>query len=297
MKNKNYMPETSFSLQFNTLSENESFMMQQKLWRLLARKSRRYTMNDSSSLREETAKELYESLCYLLSLYLEEHRLNINDLLQTDLESVLEQALSIAQNKAKRTKRLYEAVCLSLPKIENVYLNETLREIGAFFHRYDVFYFAHQIPCMINYFLCISVSETMRGVSYIEEYLRRLFVENLFIRLFPIDAVDRLLTSVYLNYHESLLNLYSPVLIGAVTLKILGEDPKTLKVTKDRKNKLFKAFEGISPEQREALFLKMAGRLLRECLPPDWNEYDYFEKTAVELYPDIVRMFGRGVIN
>ena len=139
------MPETSFSLQFNTLSENESFMMQQKLWRLLARKSRRYTMNDSSSLREETAKELYESLCYLLSLYLEEHRLNINDLLQTDLESVLEQALSIAQNKA--------------------------------------------------------------------------------------------------------------------------------------------------------LFLKMAGRLLRECLPPDWNEYDYFEKTAVELYPGIVRMFGRGVIN
>ena len=125
-----------------------------------------------------------------------------------------------------------------------------------FFHRYDAFYFAHQIPCMINYFLCISVSETMRGVSYIEEYLRRLFVENLFIRLFPIDAVDRLLTSVYLNYHESPLNLYSPVLIGAVTLKILGEDPKTLKVTKDRKNKLFKAFEGISPNREKRSFLK-----------------------------------------
>ena len=46
----------------------EQVVIQGKLWQLLERQTQRYTMEESASVRVETAQELLESLLYCLRL-------------------------------------------------------------------------------------------------------------------------------------------------------------------------------------------------------------------------------------
>ena len=46
----------------------EQAVIQGKLWQLLERQTQRYTMEESASVRVETAQELLESLLYCLRL-------------------------------------------------------------------------------------------------------------------------------------------------------------------------------------------------------------------------------------
>ena len=48
------------------LSEQDRLAWQAKLWQLLRLQTERYTMGQSTSLREDTARALLQSLCFSL---------------------------------------------------------------------------------------------------------------------------------------------------------------------------------------------------------------------------------------
>ena len=110
--------------------------LEAQLLSLLAWQARLFTAGDSTSLPEETARSLLESVEY--------------------------------------GKRLWLAACERLPPVENRSMQDTLRGIGTFFRRYDVRFFAHEIPCDIDYQLAIPVEPEQKGVDYVNRYLERL---------------------------------------------------------------------------------------------------------------------------
>ena len=91
-----------------------------------------------------------------------------------------------------------------------------MQNLGLFFKRYDIYYEAHQIPCSIDYLLLNPVEEGIKGISYIEEYIRRIRIENSFISLFDFDIVIGLLQRGVPDYKENYLNLSEPVFINSL---------------------------------------------------------------------------------
>lgn len=119
------LPERAFS-------PEEAAALRQKLWPLLARQAGLYTGCGSSSLPEDTARELLCSLCYTLKVWFQAGGAASQPLADADLEAGLRQGQAILEQKCRQARRLWMAVRHSAPDLKNRALADTLDSIGAF---------------------------------------------------------------------------------------------------------------------------------------------------------------------
>lgn len=257
--------------------------LQMAIRQLLTRRVGLYTMDDSSSVRVETAQELLSSIRFLLSLQSRESGVPLPELLTNNPEEALALAIQTAEQKTAEGKRLYERVCLELPEVENDFLSDTLEGLQLFFYRYNIRYFAHQIPCSIDYPLCLPVPETLEGVCYIREYLFRLSYENRFLRFFPRDTLIRLLTAAYSDYRGLPLNLCAPVLANAAGLALLESPPLPLSMGAEEKNRLLERLGTLSPGQLESALRRAADRLLDALSIQSGGMRSYLTRGVLDL--------------
>lgn len=193
------------------------------LFMLLQTIALRYTKEESSSLPKELAEELLRSICYTLGPELA--ALPVGPLLP-----LYEAGVARTENAVRACRRRWQVARLSLPKTTSLSCRETLSSIGTFFQNYDARFFAHEIPCDIDYQLCLPVPETFLGVDYVSEYLSRLCIENDFLRLFPAERADALLMHACPDYRFRIDNLYSPVATNALGLALAGMEVRGLSV-------------------------------------------------------------------
>lgn len=148
-----------------TGEETQRFL--EKLWQLLAKQTERYTMGDSTSVPTETAQELLASICYTLQFEMAQSGFTPRDLLNSDLYAVLKDGQAHLSAKVAETRRLWEYAC-----IQGQADSDTLKWIGCFFRKYDLYFFAHQTPWDMGYPLQPGASEQLKGISYVEACLR-----------------------------------------------------------------------------------------------------------------------------
>ena len=268
-------------------SDAELLAAQIKLWELLGRQVKSYTMGDSSSVRVETAQELLSSVCFTLGVELDGNPQTLKRLLAPGLDSRLADGVTAIEKKIETGKRLWQAACLSAPKIENLSLRDTLRSIGGFWRRYDHRYFAHQIPCDIDYQLCRPVPETVLGIDYINEYLHRILIEHDFLGRFDSKACIRLLEAYCPDYRGLLINLYEPVATNAVGLAMLGGDIRGLDIAQSQRARIAAILRPL-PKARSIEALQSAASAACSALEiREPRARLYARKLAAALYPRI----------
>lgn len=265
-------------------SRDEFLQLESNLWPLFLRRGRLYA-GGNSSVREETAVGLYSSLCFLMLLLMKTGRYAKKELLTLSPDDLLKNMLRAAEDKVTEGQRLFQAVRETLPASASDYLTETISGIGIFFNRYDLQFFAHEIPGMIDYFLASPVDESLLGIEYICEYLRRLYIENCVLGLFPLEKTDALLTAAYGNFRRLPLNLYEPVLKNALGLVLLGLDPLPLNFSREN-NLLLRAFFSKAEEKEGRTALCKAAEAFCDAFF-DGNKQvaDYLKTTATALSP------------
>ncbi len=161
----------------------------------------------------------------------------------TDLALRLRRGRAALRARRDAAETAWEALCIARPAARTVFLDETLRELGRFFRRYDVVDAADAVPCAIDYPLLTPLPEGLCGVSLVEAYLRRLGAEFRFLRRFS-PAVCRVLYAAFLSGWCGLcFNLCEPVLANALALAALGAEQEALL---------------LHPEQSEALASRLA---------------------------------------
>jgi len=206
------------------LTGEEQAQIMSRLAPLLKTQAEKYLAGDSTSLPAETAEALLRSLVYTLRFALEADGLPERALLTAELPPLLLRGQAALAARVEETHALWSRVCLTAPPLENVFYRDTLTELGRFFGRYDLRYFAHRIPCAIDYPLCVPVSESLEGVSYVGEWLRRLALENWFLSRFPAENAASALARCCPDYKDMPLNLCEPVLTDALGLAALDRD-------------------------------------------------------------------------
>ena len=203
-------------------SDGERQALAQRLGALLGAQTRRSLSCDSTSVSSETARELFASLLWTLRLALAADGRPERDLLTADPEALLRQGQRAARDRLAAARRLWEQACLTAPPCASVCLNDSLKALGAYFRRYDAVYFAHRLPCAIDYPLCVPVPEETLGVSYAEAWLRRLLAENRLLGRFPARAAEALLSRADRGYRDGFGNLCEQPLVNAAGLALLG---------------------------------------------------------------------------
>lgn len=215
-------------------SSEDLAVFEERLFRLLERQTAVYTMGDSTSVPVHVAADLLRSVCFVLGFDPEE-RVVPDRLLAADLERVFRRNLAEVECKVELSGALWREAVGAMPPLPNTALHDTLAAIGDFPRQYDHRSMAHEIPVIFDYPLCYPVPETLLGVDYINEYLRRLLVEFDFLGRFEPDACVRVLERSSPDYVDLLLSLYEPVAANAIARALVGEDPRQLLLSEEER--------------------------------------------------------------
>ena len=279
---------------YQTLTEEDEINIQSKLWQLLARRTELFTMGDSSSVRIETAQELLQSITFCLNYYLKQSGNTKKYLATADLEELFQLGQKTLEERLELGKRLYSKACLTSPEIENTSYTDTLRSIGGFFKKYDYRFFAHSIPCDIDYQLCHAVKEDLQGVEYVNQYLGRIIIENTFVKKFEKNAAISLLNSYCSDYKGLLINLYEPLATNAIGLALLHKESIALDITTAYQKQLLELFAPLSATPAKKALCDAAERVCSELGISDPSSSRYLKRTAEALYPRIEAALTNG---
>jgi hypothetical protein len=210
---------------------------QERFARLLERRTAIYTQGDSSSVPKHVAVDLFRSVCFVLGI--DPERPEVPErLLSVDIEDEFRRRLADIERKVELAAELWREVVATMPAIPSVSLQDTVAEIGNFPRSYDFRSMAHEIPCSFDYPLCQPVPESLAGVDYIVEYLRRLLIEADFLGRFEPAECMRVLTRIQPDYSELLINLYEPVATNAIGRALLGQDPRPLRIAEEGREEI-----------------------------------------------------------
>jgi hypothetical protein len=270
------------------LTAEEQALFLQKFAPLLAQQTALYTMDESTSVPEEVAQRLLASLCFTLGAHSDA---SLRALLAVpDWEEELARGRKRIEAHTLYGKALWQTLCRNLPPVTNEALIDTLKGIGAFFRLYDIRYFAADVPMptLIDYPLSWPVPESYEGIAYINEYLRRLALENCLLHLFPSAALSRLMEASCAEWRDLPVSLYNAAadqLIG-LALAGRGEAPGTnLSITESDRRRIADLLEGMPrPETLQALS-KAADTVCRCPALKCEAQRRYLRRHAAALYP------------
>lgn len=306
------------------LTEEEVMNIQSRMWMLLGKRTGLYTVGDSSSVPIEIAEELLRSICFTIGLILESesnsnsangnanaggmngHRTienanvggidsnnTMNILLENDLDTLLKKGQKKIQRLVEIGKwQLRKARENPLP-VENISYCETILNIESFFQKYDVQFMAHEIPCSIDYQLCHAVPEELQGIKFINEYLRRIILENRFCRRFDSKILIRLLEAYCPEYRELHINIYEPVAVNALGIALRYDNVTYsavtgLDITEDDRNCLLELFHQWDMRELAENLRHAAVKVCNVLQISNDSDLVYLEAMAVDLCPRIL---------
>jgi hypothetical protein len=259
---------------------------QERFLRLLERRTAIYTQGDSTSVPKHVAVDLFRSVCFVLGIDAERPEVP-ERLLSVDLEEEFRRRLADVERTVELAATLWQEVVATMPAIPSISLQDTLASIGNFPKSYDFRSMAHEVACDFDYPLCHPVPETLAGVDYINEYLRRLLTETAFLRRFDRDACVRVLTATSPEYVELLVNLYEPVATNAIGRALIGQDPRGLLISAEDRVEIARRLGPLSEAGRGRALREAAERACEALGVEEEAGRAYLGELAVELLPRV----------
>jgi len=259
---------------------------QERFLRLLERRTAIYTMGDSTSVPTHVAVDLLHSICFVLGIDPDSQEIP-ERLLGADLEDAMRRGLADVERKVEASGELWREVAATIPPIPSIALRDTLEAIGDFPRQYDFRSMAHEIPVMFDYPLCHPVPETLLGVDYINEYLRRLLLESGFLRRFDAGVCVRVLERCSPDFEDLLVNLYEPVATNAIGRALIGADPRALLIGEKGRAGIAARLGPLTEAQRERAMRDAAHAVCDALDIRDAAAEEYLLALVPELMPRV----------
>lgn len=233
----------------------------------------------SSSVRIEKAQELLESVFYTAGAFLKESEKpeDALELLQkTSLAELFQKGQHILQRRLLSARVMQQRLKKNLLPTPNVFYRATIVDgISGFFKLYRPELFAQETHITADY-PAFFPEDDLCGIEFIEDYLEKLFCENLFCRCFEAERIHELLLGLDEDYTQIPMNLYEPVLTAALCCVLTGQPAGPLICDRSMLRHLLK---GKNREATEGL-LRAALPALCEQIP----DFSRSEKTSERIY-------------
>lgn len=199
------------------LSREEQERFFSEVYDLLAlqvqRYHKHYHMGENTSVPEETAKELMESLLYTLGKI---------DFSGQSLAAALERGQEVLKRQTGESEKLLKLVAVTAPEVCSDSYHDTLDALGRWLRRYDCLHFAHCRPAFLEYPLLFDGWEDMRGIDCVQCYLKGMWQENQILEAFETEYLDELYSCLGPDFGSIPINLCEQPLVNAIGSRLLG---------------------------------------------------------------------------
>ena len=194
---------------------------------ILAIETGLFTHGESSSVRIETAEDIFQSIAYTVGVFLKTmDPEDVIGLLQNKtLEDIFSKGRALLKKQFRVAKLIFLECKASSIKTPNLAYNDTLETgILSFFDAYDMEFGAHETPAMIDYPIWGEPIQT-EGIEFILEYAKRLHFENRYCGRFSAAQVHAAMLKYDFGYADLLVNIYGQVLKCLSPDGTLTEEP------------------------------------------------------------------------
>ena len=251
----------------NLLTDSELENIQLQCIQLLARQAERYTGGESSSIMEETAHNIFQSIFYTVGVYLKslpDADISLEKLKQKPLTELYREGKKLVETQLEHAKQIYNQAQDNCITTGNHAYNDTLQNgIPAFFYAYDVDYAAHETPASIDYPLSSDKME-LTGIEYINDYLQKLLMENQFCKNFTTHDIHCLLHGYDAHYQDLLINIFGVVLTNAIGCNLADKSARRLNIEPIDRQYLQQKLVNMTKNQLDAILHDASKQLFEE---------------------------------
>jgi len=265
-------------------------MNEEELLKIVAKRIKKYTSNESTSVSYQTARQLMLSVLYCIN------DKNVNSerekgyelLYEThNLEEAFIIGLKIKKEKIQTAKNLYETILKSFDYFNNECYQDTVIEgMKCFFERYDVEFDATNHILTLDYPLLCTI-KNLQGIDLIYEYLVRTYLEQIFLSGFERDEILNLLRAYHNGYKELIINIARIVLTNSLASTLVNHTFHTLSLSKEERSKVIRICESKSVREIEELLSISFGILMEQKCYKDSSLREYFGKNLHDIAYEI----------
>lgn len=216
----------------------------------------RYTKGKSSSIKEDTAVHILNSIYYAINAYIKgsaNSSKGFSLMVQDDIVKMYEGGIEILKKSVLECKELYREVQENKLHIPNEIYNYMIDTVlPYFFESYDIIFAAQDVTCTMDYPLVFD-NMNIKGIYYIKQYLEKLKIETEFCNFFTQEAIRKLLRDYGRKYKINIIkapiNMFE-ILIDQSAFLVLSESSKEeLTISMDEFKRISERLLGKSKEE------------------------------------------------
>ena len=233
------------------LSDGQLRAIQEEMVQLMVFLATRYTAGASTSVREETAQSLMACAVYSIGHTLKKMPIDaaLHELQNVPIKALFDRGQRELRELLASAKAQYATLLKNGMPLGSVTWQSTMHTgLAEFFAAYNVYDAAHESSGLIDYPTALPL-EGVGGIEYISRYLKRLALEDSFVRRWPSGEVDGLIRAG--GAVDAPVNVFTLVLTNALGAVLCGRRPDTL---------------SLSSEDRSLLSEKLTNGALRRVL-------------------------------
>lgn len=283
------------ALRAGLISESALEELQMQIMEVLKEQIIKYTSGTSTSVPLEVAQNLLLSILFCMDTFCLSFPTPItclNELMERSMKEVYREGLALVKSRVNEAEKLFEEVRATRIKTSLVAYNSTLNEaIPDFFKNYDATFNAHDTAAGIDYPLA-GDDINARGVIYIQQYLKKMKMENTFCQRFAEKEIDQLLENygrVYrICYSEFLINIFEVVLTNAIFSVMLGEKATNLTLRKNQVVLLRERLNGLEASEMNSRLRSAIEQVIEELGIKDHEMIVYIFRCGENLLPRLI---------
>lgn len=244
----------------------------------VGRYHKHYHMGDNTSVPEETAKELLDSIWYTLEK-------SGGDPGHQAPAALLEQGQAVLKAQGKEAAALLRLVSATAPEAANDCYEDTLRTLESYLRRYDPLHFAGRVPELLEYPLLSNQWAELRGLDQALCYLKGLWQENQILAAVPPGEIEKLLAGFGPDFWGIPMNLCEQPLINAIGRVLLGKTALELRLEDGDRQELLVLLQEVTEFCRKDVLERALGAVCREWRLPGEETAAYAALVIPQLLP------------
>ncbi len=271
---------------FLTIEEIENIQLQ--ILNILTETLGYYTRNESSSVRVEVADKIMLSIYYTIGLSLKKEahiKAQVSNIKQLKIKKLFNDGEEIIKEKVKECENLLKQVHETrLETINYAYVDTLEYGLPLFFKEYDSRFGAHETQGSIDYPLGYDEMKLV-GVEYIEDYLKKIDMENKFCSYFKQEDIEALLKGFNVQSHHLLINIFTLVLMNALGCSLAGKEITKLDISEGDRIYLKDKLE-TSDDFNKSIY-DGTGKIIKSLFIENENMIEYIKIVIEKLIPHI----------
>ncbi len=197
----------------------------------------RYTKGESSSIKEDNAINILNSIYYSINAYIQNYggqNRCYTLIYEIDVKFIYKEGVELVKKHTEECREFYKNIKENKLNIPLEIYNDTIDNLGDFFNNYDEIFAAYDIPCSVDYPLMFD-NMNLTGIFYIKQYLEKLKIETDFCNFFKQSSIRKVLRDYgkkyKINIIKSPINVFQVLLDQSIFVILCGNNEITLEIS------------------------------------------------------------------